>query len=135
MIPINKYLSYILLKTFFISFFLFVISNSVLISGESRVFEEKQADFIESIAIAFWLFALSLSSLSIYLNNFKFIRYKVFYRLLSFFLSPLILSLSIWIFGSKSREWFSFFLSTGLFFLILIYFYCRLTILYCKIPG
>jgi hypothetical protein len=133
MIPINKYLTYILLKSFFISFFLFLLLNAIFVNGRNRVFEEKQGDFIESMAVAIWLFALTLSSLTVYFNKFKLVRNKSFFRLLSFFLSPLILSLCTWIFGSKNGEWLSFYLSTALFFVILVFYYFKLSIRYCKV--
>ncbi|WP_448698993.1 hypothetical protein ACFGVR_18945 [Mucilaginibacter sp. AW1-3] len=122
----GRYLSLILIKTLGLGCLLTFFICEILTSKHTG-FEEKQADFIDLLANIFWIIALTITSLTYFLNILKPIRSKPLYRLLSFFLLPVILAVTVIgysiIQGASSID--TLLASTFIFFITLIFFYFR----------
>jgi hypothetical protein len=120
-----RYFSFLLLKTFAISSTLSIVISKIISSRHGSSFEQKQGDFIESMSLIVWLFVLTLSSIPIYLNQIVKIRSSVTTITLSFFLLPLCVSLLVFDTGNRNSEWLSFFISTAIFIIVLLFFFVK----------
>jgi cobalamin synthase len=121
----SRYLSLSLLKTFGISSLLTLVVYQIINAKYSHTFEQKQGDFIESMAGIFWILVLTISALTVYLNLINRIRAIPIFSFLSFFFMPLFVSILVWSFGDRNGQWISFYVSTFIFLFTLTFFYIR----------
>jgi hypothetical protein len=114
-----------LLKTFAISSVLTFIICQVIHPRDSLGFEAKQGQFLEMLELEFWIFALTISSCTIFLNNFKSIRYTPIFCFMSFLFLPIMLSFMVWNSDKQAKGLETFFASTSAFIVIHFYFYYK----------
>lgn len=129
---ITRFLSISLFKIFAISCLLTMLAYQILNSKYNHTLEQKQGDFIESIAGVIWTLVLTICSLTVYFNNIEAVRSKPKLCILSFFLSPITVSFIFWYLGNQNGQWLSFYITTIIFLLTLTFYYCRFIILYNK---
>lgn len=118
-----KFLSFILIKTFLIASVVTILTSTIINSIQSRGMEAKQADFIGTVATLFWILALTLSALTVYLNLKKSIRDTPLFSFLSFFLLPTLAVIAVFISGDRNAKWILFYISTVIFLLTQTFFY------------
>lgn len=130
MSSISKFLSVSLFKTFIISIVLTMIAYQILNSKYNNTLEQKQGNFIESMAGIFWILVLTICALPVYFNNIDAVRKNPILCILSFFLLPTIVSFVFWYLGNHDGKWLSFYVSTIIFLLTFSFFFYRFIILF-----
>jgi hypothetical protein len=121
----TRYLSFSLLKTFGISSLLTFIACQLINAKYNYTFEQKQGNFIDTLGSIFWMFILTISTLTVYLNLFDRIQNSILLCFLSFFFMPLLISILASSFGDNGSESLSFYVSTIIFLSTLAFFYIK----------
>jgi hypothetical protein len=106
---VTKTLSLSLLAIFIIGSLLTVVVLN-LIHSRYQGFEEKQGDFIETMASVFLILVLTLCTLPVYFNCMEQVRTKPVLSFCSFFLGPLIVTYLVWHVGGNEDSMASFML-------------------------
>ena len=100
----NKKISPILLMSFLCSSVLSLVVHFIINMRSYRGLEQKQADFLESIAGVIWLLFLTICSVTVYFNRIKTVRDSVILSLLSFILLPAIAIGAFWYMNRSTRR-------------------------------
>jgi hypothetical protein len=124
---ISNFLFSNLLKTFAISSLLTLIIFQVInYPREQLDFDGREWWYIDMVMLVIWTMILTISSFSIFLNNYKSVRSSIISCFFSFFLSPIIITfVGISISNRNAKDWGIFFTSTITFILIHFYFYFK----------
>ncbi len=124
---ISNFLFSNLLKTFAISSLLTLIIFQIInYPREQLDFEGREWWYMDMVMLVIWTMILTISSFSIFLNNYKSVRNSIISCFFSFFLLPIITTLvGISISNRNAKDWGTFFASTITFIVIHVYFYFK----------
>lgn len=104
--------------TFLSSIALTQIFYAILNPSNKSSLEGNQAGFIEAGAGVFFIFILTLSSLTVFFTLKKTVRENMALSLSSFFLFPLLVTLLLWFTGDKEADWQSFIIAASCFLVV-----------------
>lgn len=122
---ISSFLWQNLLYTLLVSGCLTLLACGMFHSKKAAGFEEKQGDFIETIAYVFLNVALTASASTVFLNINTQVRNNRFLGFLSFFLIPLLLILGIVFLDRQSTDSSLLYTVTAIFIATNAFFYLR----------
>jgi len=122
---ITKQLTKNLFLTFLISSVLTFLGVNTFYADIRGSLEGNQAVFIMAIMGICWTFILTLCSLTVYLNLYANIRSNGVYRMLTFFLLPVLSMLVMFILGGFDDIWQLFAIASGTFVITHLFFYIR----------
>lgn len=122
---IAKQLTKNLFLTFLISIVLTFLGLNTFYAGTRGSLEGNQIVFIIIIMSIFWIFILTLCSLTVYLNLYAGIRGNRVYCMLTFFLLPMLLILVMSGLTGFDSMWESFAITNGAFVITHVFFYMR----------
>jgi hypothetical protein len=131
---IRNWLSIGLVKVFAGSLMVSMLEVLVVNSANAESLEQKQGDFLEILVIGFWILILAVCTLPVFLNVMEAFRSKPIFRLLSFYLLPLVVTFIFWYFNASRNGATTFWLATFTYFLALAFLHFHFVRSYVKQP-